>query len=272
MRSILFVLLLLFGHTLIAQDLDTTYSISTDRPCIGNSATLMKKGWLQIESGVSFARSEMLNEETFNNTWTSPDFVLRYGVTDRFELRLNSGINGLNAQSNLSGIKINQQNTGLIPVGLGLKARLLDEVGFWPELTVQAGLNFGDLAGKAFQFEHNQAVLALIFNHNISSKSSINYNLYATWQGNSQVTPFNYSLAYSYVLSSKIVISAEVFGNAQELQNNYEGRHSVDAGMIYLLSKRIQLDAFGGYQLTNASIERNYFMSLGFSVLMGKIR
>ncbi len=62
--------------------------LETDRPGQGDSTSLALPGWLQVETGFQFCREDGGGIRV--DTWTGPLTLVRFGLTDRLEVRLST--------------------------------------------------------------------------------------------------------------------------------------------------------------------------------------
>ena len=131
MRVAAAVLVLLVPVFVHAQE----ESIVADRPGLADGSTTMSRGVAQLEAGVT---AEGGDDEVF----TLPTLV-RYGITDRFELRIASDVIGFTSRGN-----------DLAPVAAGFKLRLRDgSIPLSLIASVQPPSGGGDLRSNAFESE-----------------------------------------------------------------------------------------------------------------------
>ena len=77
----LFVLALLSGVT-AASPASAQETIASDRPGIGSGSTVISPGILQVETGLSFSRSDEID------AWSLGQLFVRYGIAERVEAEL----------------------------------------------------------------------------------------------------------------------------------------------------------------------------------------
>ena len=67
------------------------------------------------------------------------------------------------------------------------------------------------------------------------------------WGDDSPEASYVYTLAYGFAVTEKFGLYAELYG---DLPENNSGNHLWDAGLTYLLSDNVQLDATVGSSIT----------------------
>ena len=70
-------------------------------------------------------------------------------------------------------------------------------------------------------------------------------------------------LSPNFKLNEEFSAYMEAFGYMPQQQQH--ATHWVDAGFKYLITKNIQVDISGGYELTSHNHFHSYYESLGFS-------
>ncbi|NMH28298.1 transporter [Flavobacterium silvaticum] len=247
MARLFFASFILFPFYAFAQEPEKPEPIEADRPDQTETPAIVPKGMFQAETGFVYEKANS-DEESF----VTPTVLWKYGVNENFELRL---ITELETQKNPQ-----TTTTGLAPVKVGFKAKLLEENGIIPKTSIIAHLQLPDLASKEFKAEHYAALFRFTMQHTLSDDFSLGYNLGAEWDGNVPDATFIYTLTAGYSISEKLGCYAEVFGFAPEESTTY---HSADGGFTYLISNDFMIDASAGVGLTE--LAPDYYISLGCS-------
>jgi hypothetical protein len=239
-----FIKLILGGSVAVAQE------IVTDRPGQSNGSQLVPAGALQIESGfiVEADRPAAMNY-TYNTS------LIRFGVNANFEGRVTIGYVG--TRQLIDDLEIND---GFSPVTLGVKIKLADEKGIWPQAAVISNISV-NTGSSDFNTSYTAADIALAFSHALNSKFSLTYNAGIKWDGENPNTVLSYTCSFSYALTSKLAAFTEVYGFRPE-KRFVDNR--LDGGFTYRIASRMQADISGGVGLTKLS--PNYFVSAGLSV------
>lgn len=242
------VLLLLSGSTSIAQDLAP---ISTDRPDQTESPYITPPGYFQVETGFSY--------ENDQGNWTiqTPTILSKYGFNERCELRLITEYGGAG--------RGNTSATGIQPLAVGFKSRLLDERNFFPMVSVICQLTTPFLSDKKFKPSYYSPSFRFLLQNRLSERVSIGYNLGAEWDGETAQPTFIYTVTTAITLTNRMGCFIEAFGFAPQKEI---ARHQADGGFTYLFSDNAQLDISGGIALTDNGAD--YFTSLGFSFRLPK--
>ena len=235
----------------------------TDRPDQTESSVLVPPGYVQVETGWSLLRHQEGGIRT--NTHAFPGTLLRIGVLDRMELRLDYG-GFLREQTQEAGQSTHLSGSG--DMGVGTKLYFWEEQGWVPEAALLAGVSLP--VGKE-QFSSGRAdpTFRLSLSHTLSDRLSFGYNLGATWESTLDETNdrdtlslFNYTAVLGMSLSDRTGLYAEVFG---DIPLNAKGgpRNSVDGGLAYLIRDNLQVDGAAGVGLSHSADD--WFVGLGIT-------
>lgn len=258
-KKIIFIFLIAFIVKVNAQDeteKKEVGTISTDRPDQTEASNLVPKNFLQVETGAFYESLEVNNLKnkatTFNTT------LLRYGLLDNLELRV--GFDFTEIHSEFVGIKLDDKLSGFSPLLLGVKIGVTEEIGLLPEIAFIGHIKLPLLASHDFKTKSTGADFRFLFEHTLSEKSSLGYNLGMAWDGDITTAIYIYTLAYGYSFTDKIGGFVEIYGDVYE-DSNFD--HLWDAGFTYLLNDNIQLDISGGTGITKNT--QDLFLSAGIS-------
>ena len=220
-------LLIFFWYTAISQ------TIATDRPSAltENSTSLYKNG-IQLESGFLI---QLDSGET--KSISSPNLLLRYGLTEKTELRL------------MNEVLVNE---GIVELGvwtIGTKIQLYksDKVNLSVLPSIQISSVYDDI-GSLSEQPINAKVIG---NYVLSKANSVGYTIGYTFNNNE----IGYSLFLGHNFSDKISTFIELYGFNDQL--------NIDAGLAYLIQDKLQFDAYFGTGLNNKMV----FASVGLSYL-----
>lgn len=243
---------------LLAQD--STPALVTDRPDATEAPTVVPQGSLQIETGGFYTSFEENNiqEEVF----TYNTALLRYGLLDNFELRL--GWNLEESRLTSDGTELSTPDTSFSPLLLGMKVAIAQEKGWLPEIGLIGHIFLPFTANQEVRPEFTSTDFRFAFNHTISEKSGIAYNLGAQWGNDSPEIAYIYTLAYGYSITEKLGAYVEVYGDFPE---DNSANHFWDAGLTYAIAPLVQLDATVGQSITAG---QDILLSAGISFRIDK--
>lgn len=228
-----------------SQDIDP---ISADRPGAGDAATVTPKGYFQNEIGVVY---EQITEH--NKSYVLPTILWKYGIFENTEVRLITDI--------AFAEDFDEKYSGLTPITIGLKTKLTDEKGILPLTSFIGHLSIPELAGKHFKASYYAPSFGLLMHNSLTDKLGLDYNIGASWDGETPVATFFYALSLGYNFTEKL--GSFVEGYAYSPESEEEANYNFDYGLTYLLSNNMVLDISNGFGLSdNAS---DYFVSFGFS-------
>ena len=226
MRYISFLLIFL-GYSAISQ------TIATDRPSAltENSTSLYKNGF-QLESGFLI---QLDSGET--QPISAPNLLLRYGLTEKTELRL------------MNDVLVDEENVELGVWTIGAKIQLYksDKVNLSVLPSIQISSVYDDI-GSLSEQPINAKVIG---NYVLSKANSVGYTIGYTLNNNE----IGYSLFLGHNFSDKISTFIELYGFNNQL--------NIDAGLAYLIQDKLQFDAYFGTGLNNKMV----FASVGLSYL-----
>ncbi|QZE14513.1 transporter [Halosquirtibacter laminarini] len=230
-------------------------AISTDRPDLTESYFTVPRNGLQIETGYTF--EEISNNQIKTHTYNST--LLRYGVTDNFELRYNIAyLHEMGTGSNTI------DNKGIGDMEIGFKMSAFEQDRFIPALSFlfHVVLPVGD---SNFSPSKSEPLFKLIGGWEFAKGNSLSYNLGVLWPDGTDEVDYDVSIAYSHpIIKDKLSLYVEYFetynGDTDTIERNCDG------GFTYLVKDNFQLDLSAGVNLKGFG--RGYFISAGFSYLL----
>ena len=224
---LLSLLLILLGYTAIGQ------TIATDRPsALTENATSLYKNGIQLESGLLI---ELDSGET--QSISAPNLLLRYGLTEKTELRL------------MNDVLINEGNIILGVWTIGTKIQLYESDKM--NLSVLSSTALPNVNGEMGSLLEQPINAKVIGNYALSETNSVGYTIGYTINQNE----IGYSLFLSHNFSDNISSFIELYGFNDQL--------NIDAGFAYLIQNKLQFDAYFGTGLNN----KMAFASVGLSYL-----
>ncbi len=241
-RNVSLILFCLLASTTFAQ-------INTDRPTQSASAFVVPAGRFQVETGAQYTGiGGVAYQFTYQNT------LLRYGLNDFFELRFGTGYEFLDP--GLDGA--NRTYSGFSPVVVGIKSKIADENGFWPQISF---LGQVQLPSGQDVFKVRTAVPGFRFNfqHTLNTNQSLGYNWGMEWSDGSSEATNIYTVIYNLSFAGSFTTFFEFYGFIADGLDD----HRFDTGLIYLFSDNFQVDISGGHGLADDSPD--FFVGLGLS-------
>ncbi|WGD35668.1 transporter [Olleya sp. YS] len=239
---------------LTAQETQNLGPLVTDRPDATEAPSVVPKNYIQVETGAFYESFEDNNLKTEDFTYNTT--LIRYGLLDNLELRL--GWNLTDSKAFLNNTETSQISS-FSPLLLGVKIAITQEDGLLPEIGFIGHLNLPFSVKEAIRPQTTGVDFRFSFAHTLSERSSFSYNLGAAWGGDSPEANYLYTMAYGYSITEKFGAYAELYGDFPE---NSKANHLWDAGLTYLLSNNVQLDATVGSRITKG---QDILLSAGIS-------
>jgi len=246
MNSFRIIFLLCCSITLAAQE------IITDRPDQTESSSTIRKGNLQIESGLLL---EFLGEDISysERNILSPTTLIRYGLLDFAELRIVSQIESV--KNNSTSV------TGISDLEIGTKLQLLKKEKSLLEIALLSHIII-PTGSKEVSSNTTGSINKLCVSHRSNTNISIAYNLGYNYFGSGKGNP-TYSFVLGSAINDKASVYLEPYGELIEFEDNVI---NINSGITYLMKDNFQLDfSFG----TGINHIFNY-TAIGFSWNIGK--
>lgn len=241
--------------SIFAQEQDTLDALITDRPDQTESPNVVPKGFLQVETGTSLETFEDNNIKTENFTYNTT--LVRFGLLDNLELRL--GWDFKEGTTKINGNKLDNVTSGFNPLLLGIKTSIAKENGCFPEIGLLGHLYLPFTASTDYKPETTGVDFRFAFSHTLSENSSLSYNVGAAWGNDSSEAAYVYTVSFGQSITEKLGAYAELYG---DLPENNKANHLWDAGLTYLISNNVQLDATVGSSITKG---QDLLLSAGVS-------
>jgi hypothetical protein len=238
-----------FVCVLIVLNTNAQERIDTDRPDQTESAVLVPKKYFQGEFG--FGRE---NLEDSKYSLVHPTFLLKYGLSKRFELRLESDVTTEYVQ-----LPAEEKNTSLSPVEIGTKIALFEEKGLRPKTSLIAHVGLPFAASDPDKNQNVFPSFRFAFQHTLTKTIGLAYNLGAEWDGYDDHAAWLYTFSPNFNIGKRWYAYVEAFGFLEK--NSFH--HNLDTGIAYYISNDTKLDLSGGVGLGDSPL-KNY-IALGFS-------
>ncbi len=244
MKNKILTLLVIVSTSIYSQ---TTDPIEADRPDQTETPAIVPKGMFQVENGFSFQKNDV-----DNSNFSLPSTLWKYGVNDKFELRL---------ITEFLMEKINDENmNGLTPIFIGFKVKLAEENSIIPKTSFIAHIGLPKVASSNYKTDYLAPEFRFTMQHTLSDKLNLGYNIGAEWDGFSAETTFVYTLTTGYSITKKLGSYIELYGF---LPQNNMANHNLDGGITYLINNNFMVDLSSSIGITN-NAPKHYF-AFGFS-------
>ncbi|MBT8373059.1 MAG: transporter, partial [Deltaproteobacteria bacterium] len=168
-------------------------------------------------------------------------------------------------RTTVNGTKLMDVTSGFSPLLAGMKVNITQENGWMPTIGLLGHLYLPVSAGKDYKPETTGADFRFSFDHTLSEKSGLAYNIGAQWRDDSPEAAYVYTLVYGYSITDCFGLYAEIYGDFPE---NSSANHFWDAGITYLVSPNFQLDATVGSSITDG---QDLLLAAGFSYRIKKL-
>lgn len=239
MRIILTLILINFFIDLSGQDLPP---IQTDRPDQTECPFITPVDHIQFEYGFNY---EKLNSNTYN--FLHPSLLSKWGLNKFTEIRLITEV--------FTEARHLQRSSGLKPLKIGFKTKLLTENGLIPTTSIIAHLSVPDfrtnkIFAPSFRFT---------MQHTLSDKMTIGYNLGSEWSSENLESTIIYTLAWGISLTQRLGSYIELYGFYPQ---NEKSIHKTDGGFTFLIKPNFMIDISSGVSFSEI---QNYYTSLGLS-------
>jgi len=239
-----YAILLLLPLAALAQK-----PIETDRPDQTETAAIVPAGMLQVESGFLHKKTASHDSE-----FELPETLFKFGINQNLELRLINTV--------LYSAAADSTAFGLQPVTVGLKVNLWKEKKALPETSLIVHMQLPKVATKNFQAQNLAPEIRLLFQNKLNSNVELGYNVGVSWDGDTPEPEYAYTFAPDFKLKSSLSAYIETFGY---LPSHKHADHWVDGGFKYLITKDVQVDLSGGYELSSHQKHHQFFEAIGVS-------
>ena len=221
--------------------------IQTDRPDQTECPFIVPYKYIQMENGFVLEKS---NPNV--NSFTYPSCLLKYGLNDKFEIRLLSDIVSVKENNNFI--------TGMTPIAVGFKTSICKEKGIIPLTSFIGHITTSKLGNAAFHTKYLAPSFRFTMQHSLSKNISLGYNLGCEWDGDEAEQIFIYTVTTGFKITEKLGGYIEFFGYSQyKMQSD----NKFDGGFTYLITDNFMIDMSAGFSLINA--QSINFISIGFS-------
>lgn len=250
------------------QPAPLTEPISTDRPGFSDSVDLVPRGHIQLELGYTYTYDSGGGGTSNDHTFPQP--LLRLGLTDDFEFRLEWAGWSLTEVSEPGSGPLGRrdgatsQDNGGTDLSVGFKHRLTHQRGLLPSLTLIPMLSLPTGGPTKTSGDVNPSV-ELAYQWGLTEKLA----LYGMAVAAVPSGPKGYfyqtqaSVAVSYELTDRLTPYIEYYG-LYPAALGADCAHALDSGFSYRITDNVQIDFSVGMGLNDAA--DTFYASCGLSL------
>ncbi len=253
--SLAVMLAILTSHAQDDGQTDDIGALITDRPDATESPSLVRKNFLQIETGGLYSSFDDGAQDAENIVYNTT--LLRYGLLGNFELRI--GLDFGESRNRFRPVNREISDTGFSPLLLGGKIGIAKGDGWNPKIALMGHITLPFTANDAFKPENTGMDFRFAFDHTINDRSGVAWNVGAAIGDDSAELAYLYTLSYGIDLTSSLGFYAEVYGFLPE---DSSADHLWDAGFTYLANDDLQFDVTVGSGITDT---QDILLSAGLS-------
>ncbi|SER81176.1 Putative MetA-pathway of phenol degradation [Nitrosomonas sp. Nm51] len=225
---------------LFDQNASFSESIATDRPTFSLGAGTVPKKHVQFETGYTFSVDGARPNTT---THTFPETLIRIGLTDTFEMRLE--------WPTQTFINSDTKQSGLEDLALGFKTQIFQQQKWMPQFSIAGRLSI-PTGNRKLSSNHVDTELQTIWSYVLNERFSLfgNVNIGSAGSQNKRFAQFSSSLGLGVNLGNSLSGFMEYFG-FYPVQADSRNLHSLQTGLIYQITYNLQLDARVGAGLNH---------------------
>ncbi len=231
--------------------------IVTDRPSQTYSVTVAPTGTVIVETGVLLERTPLDGGETFKGNTYGQTFI-RYGLRGNMEFQFGTSY----ATQKAPGVDV----SGLNPFLLGAKIKIAEKKDYWPAVSFIGNVTLPWIGDEDLRPENVAPDFRFIFEHSLSERFVLAYNLGMAWNGSDSNTEYLYTLLFGSAIVGDLGAYVELFGSIYEDADNST---AANVGLVYLLTDQIQLDLSYGLTFSDPG---GHYWNFGASFGIGSAR
>lgn len=260
-RFIKIVVLVLMINSVHAQDTPTEDTggkeeMVTDRPDQTESAMIVPKHSIQVETGFMFEHDEPTARASINNL-TYNTTLLRIGLNQYFELRVIQEYLGSKVELGGDEVKMN----GFSPLSIGAKIKVARGNRWVPETAFLGHITF-PTGQDGFDQTHISGDFRFSMEYDLCERFSLGINLGGETDGETPNFTGIYTLVVGYSPIDRLGFFVESYGFITH-KADMPHDHRFNAGSTFSITNLVQLDLSGGVGLSDQSPD--YFISTGIS-------
>ena len=244
------------------QERDAFDPLSADRPDFTESPTTMGRRRLQIEGGWTYFHDTA--EGISTNVHQLPELLLRFGLTERIELRCAWSGYVSHEETNADLVEIASHEGGTDP-WFGCKLQVSKQQTWLPESAIIASVS-APVGARVWTSDRVDTVVNYIYGWDLTDRLSVAASTGAWWteQERNPVSVIHQSAVVGLGLTERLGTYFEWFGLFYHGSQIDRPEHYVNGGFTYLITENLQFDWRLGVGLTEASDD--LFTGVGFAI------
>ncbi len=240
MNSLKNYLLLLTSFFWIEAFSQEVEPINTDRPDQSDGTYIIAENTGQIETGLLYGNDGA--GYFIHNT------MFRYGLGKNTEARILIDYGKVDT------------TTVMLPLGISFKHQLVKQNKILPAITLVGYAYLPFLATKNIKPDKLPYTFLLAFQNDINDRLGVGYNVGINSDGNSSMKNWMGTVSIGYEIMKHLSFYTEYFGQYNK-HSSFD--HNLDIGVLYPITKNLQLDIALGTSLFNQASNR--FITSGIS-------
>ena len=232
-------------------------TISANRPGFGETADVVGRGILQVESGLVFDGDRI--DDFTARTVTAPAYLVRLGLTSRLELQVAS--EGMFSRSVSTGA-MSSRVSGRADIDLGFKAKIATEAEAGVNVAVLGSLNL-PAGADGFTSGGYDPGVKLALGKSLAGGFAVggNVQLASATAGDGRVLQHALSAVVARAYASGWSVFGEVY---RQTAGSGAPATSVDGGVARLVGSNLQVDVSVGRGLSGSATD--WFVAFGIAV------
>lgn len=247
-----FFLILFLSTMSICRAQEEFPSLVADRPGMSWGAEVTPHHKLIWDNGFGFEKTPEGAQ-----TFTLGTTILRYGLFKDTELRVGTEFLLYNDGD------ASEPTFGIAPLFVGTKIKLYEGEGILPSVGVLAEFRSPHVGTKNQLPSYLAPSAYLLFEHAIAERFKLCYNAGLEWDGESAMPTTFLALSFGYNITESIEAYIESYNY---LHRKDENQYMTELGFTWLVSRRVQLDLEGNFDLMN--LGKYYAVGCGVSWLI----
>ena len=194
--------------------------------------------------------------------------IIRTGIAENVELRLTTDVRAHRTLGVLYPGIFETGLAGLAPIRVGAKIKVLTKRKFFKNASIIGDMAFRLASSKQFQTPYNAHQILFTSANALGKKWLLNYNLGLAWNGYNAETNAIGSMAINYMMTKRITMAFEVFGNTDYMASPEIG---ANLGASYAITPDLLAGAYVGYGYSLDSYDWFWFFNNSYHWLSGSV-